>query len=118
MTTGGVVMLGLSVATGEWAGFDPAAVPAQAWVAFGYLTLIGSIVAFSAFVWLLHHAPPSLVTTYAFVNPVVAVILGWLVLGEQLTTALAVGGLLAVVGVALVIRGESRPTPSPTPTSP
>jgi len=56
----------------------------------------------------LQHAPVSLVTTYAFVNPVVAVALGWLILGESVTPALLLGGALAVVGVAMVVRSERQ----------
>ncbi len=108
MLAGGAVMLALSLPAGEWDGFDVGAIPQDAWVAFVYLTVIGSVVAFSAFVWLLHHAPVSLVTTYAFVNPVVAVFLGWLVLGENVTAVIVVGGGLAVVGVAMVVRGERQ----------
>lgn len=106
MLAGGLVMLVLSVPTGEWVGFDVTAVPQDAWLAFVYLTVIGSVVAFSAFVWLLKHAPVSLVTTYAYVNPVVAVFLGWLVLSEPVTAVIVVGGGLAVLGVAMVVRGE------------
>jgi len=108
MLAGGLVMAALSVPTGEWTDFDVAAVPMDAWLAFVYLTVIGSVIAFSAFVWLLKHAPVSLVTTYAFVNPVVAVFLGWLILSEPVTTAILIGGGLAVVGVAMVVRGERQ----------
>ena len=85
--------------------------PAKAWWALAYLVLIGSIVAFTAFVWLTRHAPLSLVATYAYVNPVVAVVLGWALLSEPLTAAIVAGGSLAVLGVAMVVRAE-RPSPS------
>jgi drug/metabolite transporter (DMT)-like permease len=106
MLGGGVVLLVGGTSIGEFADFSVSAVPAEGWWAFAYLTLIGSVVAFSAFVWLLGHAPPSLVTTYAYVNPVVAVFLGWLILSESVTLPVVVGGSLAVFGVALVVRGE------------
>ena len=80
--------------------------PAEGWWAFAYLTVVGSIIAFSAFVSAPGHAPVSLVTTYAYVNPVVAVFLGWLILSEPVTTTVVVGGPSAVVGVALVVSGE------------
>jgi len=106
MAGGGMALLVGGAVTGEFADFSISAVPAEGWWAFTYLTLIGSVVAFSAFVWLLGHAPPSLVTTYAYINPVVAVFLGWLILSEPVTPPVVVGGSLAVVGVALVVRGE------------
>ena len=114
MLGGGVVLLLAGTVVGEFGGFSVSAVPAEGWWAFLYLTLIGSVVAFSAFVWLLGHAPPSLVTTYAYVNPVVAVFLGWLILSEPVTLPVVVGGSLAVLGVALVVRGE-RPGPTSEP---
>jgi len=106
MVGGGVVLLVAGALVGELADFSVSAVPAEGWWAFTYLTLIGSVVAFSAFVWLLGHAPPSLVTTYAYVNPVVAVFLGWLILSEPVTMPVVLGGSLAVFGVSLVVRGE------------
>lgn len=114
MVGGGLVLLVAAAVVGEFDGFSLAAVPAEGWWAFIYLTLIGSVVAFSAFVWLLGHAPPSLVTTYAYVNPVVAVFLGWLILSEPVTLPVVLGGSLAVLGVALVVRGE-RPRPGSEP---
>ncbi|HEY5183644.1 MAG TPA: EamA family transporter [Actinomycetes bacterium] len=72
--------------------------------------VFGSLLAFTAFVWLVGHAPLSLVSTYAYVNPVVAVLLGWAVLTEPVTAVIAVGGGLAVLGVFLVVAGE-RPRP-------
>jgi drug/metabolite transporter (DMT)-like permease len=114
MLGGGVVLLVAGALTGEFADFALSEVPAEGWWAFTYLTLIGSVVAFSAFVWLLGHAPSSLVTTYAYVNPVVAVFLGWAILSEPVTMPVVVGGSLAVFGVALVVRGE-RPRPESEP---
>jgi len=109
MIGGGVILLVGGAVAGEFADFSLGAVPASGWWAFAYLTLIGSVVAYSAFVWLLEHAPVSLTTTYAYVNPVVAVMLGALILSEPITAAVVVGGSLAVVGVALVVSAE-RPT--------
>ena len=114
MVGGGVVLLVAGGLVGEFADFSVSAVPAEGWWAFVYLTLIGSVVAFSAFVWLLGHAPSSLVTTYAYVNPVVAVFLGWAILSEPVTLPVVVGGSLAVFGVSLVVRGE-RPRPRSEP---
>jgi drug/metabolite transporter (DMT)-like permease len=107
LAAGSAMLLGAAV-SGEFVGLRLQQVPAQAWWALVYLTLVGSIVAFTAFVWLTQNAPLSLVSTYAYVNPVVAVALGWLLLAEPLTAAIIAGGALAVVGVAIVVRSERR----------
>jgi hypothetical protein len=109
MLLGGTIMILTGLAAGEAGRLDVAAVPARGWLAIGYLVTVGSLVAFTAYVWLLGHAPLSLVSTYAYVNPVVAVLLGWAILGEQITPVIAAGGLVIVAGVALVVRGERGP---------
>ena len=78
------------------------------WIAYVYLILVGSLVGYSAYVWLLANAPLSLVTTYAYVNPAVAVGLGALFLREPLTVSVLVGGAVIIAAVALVITSESR----------
>ena len=109
MLLGGAVMIAVAGAIGEWSGFDVSAVTGWGWVSMVYLITVGSLLAFTSYVWLLEHAPVSLVGTYAYVNPVVAVFLGWLILREQVTTIIVVGGLITVLGVSLVVRGERRP---------
>jgi drug/metabolite transporter (DMT)-like permease len=84
----------------------------DSWLAWGYLVTFGSVVAFTAYVWVLSVAPISLVATYAYVNPVVAVFLGWLILSEAITPAVLAGGLVVVVAVAIVVSSERRPRPS------
>jgi drug/metabolite transporter (DMT)-like permease len=106
MVGGGTILLIAGAVTGEFADFSVADVPVEGWLAFAYLLIMGSIVAFSAFVWLLGHAPVSLTTTYAYINPVVAVFLGWLILSEPVTLTVVAGGSLAVLGVALVVSAE------------
>ena len=87
---------------------------AQSFAGWAYLVVFGSIVAFSAYGWLLRVAPTSLVATYAFVNPVVAVFLGWLLLGESLDARTLVAGSVIVAGVALIVTGTARAkTPAP-----
>jgi drug/metabolite transporter (DMT)-like permease len=108
MLSGALVLGAVSVATGELAGFDPSAVTSDSLVALAYLTLVGSLVAFTAYAWVLHHAPLPLIATYAFVNPVVAVILGSIVLNETITPLQVVAGSVIVVGVALIILSRSR----------
>lgn len=81
---------------------------AQSWAGWVYLVVAGSLVAYSAYVWLLGHAPLSLVATYTYVNPVVAVLIGFLALHEPLTSGLLTGGSVIVAGIALVVSGERR----------
>ena len=97
-----------AVATGELARFDPAAVTRESLVAFVYLFAVGSLVAFTAYAWVLRHAPLPLIATYAFVNPVIAVFLGSLILGESVSPLQLVAGGVIVVGVALIILARSR----------
>jgi drug/metabolite transporter (DMT)-like permease len=108
MLCGGVLMLVVSLVTGEAFHYSLSDIQPEGLVALAYLVVFGSLIAFTAFSWLLANAPVSLVTTYAYVNPIVAVILGWLILSEPVTTAILVGGALAVLGVALVVRAERR----------
>ena len=104
---GGAAALGLSgVARGE--RLDVEAVSAESVVALGYLVVFGSLVAFTAYSWLLGVAPVSQVATYAYVNPVVAVLLGALVLGEVVEGTTVVGGAVTVLAVAVVVGEEGR----------
>jgi len=97
---------------GEFGRMRLSTMPVQAWVALVYLVLFGSLLAFSAYVWLLANAPLSLTATYAYVNPVVAVVLGALILGEQVTWPILLGGAVVVAGVSLVVSAE-RPRGAP-----
>src|SRR5919201_456431 len=103
MLAGGAVLLVLGVLRGEAAHLDPASFSPRSLIALAYLVLFGSIVAFTAYTWLLQHAPVSLVATYAFVNPVVAVILGALVRSEPITPAIVVGAFVIVAAVAFIV---------------
>ncbi|WP_449063194.1 EamA family transporter [Planomonospora algeriensis] len=106
MAAGGAGLLLIGLTTGE--RLDPATVSGRSWTALAYLVVMGSLVAFTSYVWLLGNAPISLVSTYAYVNPVVAVALGALVLGEPVTGPMVAAGLVIVVGVALVVSTERR----------
>ncbi|WP_254898037.1 EamA family transporter [Kitasatospora sp. NA04385] len=106
MLAGAAGALVLSFARGEPGGFDPGAVSAASWGGLVYLVLFGSIVAFTSYAWLLQRAPLPLVATYAYVNPVVAVFLGWIFLSEALTWPIMLGGAIVVGGVFLVARNE------------
>jgi drug/metabolite transporter (DMT)-like permease len=108
MLSGSIVLAAAAVLSGELALFRPAAVTLDGVLATGYLTVVGSLVAFTAFAWVIRHAPLPLVATYAFVNPVIAVFLGWLLLHEAVgPVQLAAGGVI-VAGVALIIVARSR----------
>ena len=104
MWTGGTMLLVLGLLRGE--RLSVSSYDGRTWVAWAYLVVFGSMVAFTAYVWLLSHAPISLVATYAYVNPVVAVLLGALILDEPVTGAVLVGGLVIVLAVAIVISVE------------
>ncbi|GAT67905.1 EamA family transporter [Planomonospora sp. ID91781] len=106
MAAGGAGLLLTGLTLGE--RLDPAAVSGRSWTALAYLVVMGSLVAFTSYVWLLGNAPISLVSTYAYVNPVVAVALGALVLSEPVTGSMVAAGLVIVVGVALVVSTERR----------
>ncbi len=110
MLCGGLLLVTLGGASGE--RFHPTAYDARTWLALGYLVVFGSVVAFTSYVWLLSSAPIALVATYAYVNPVVAVFLGWLVLSEPVTGTVLVGGGIVVLAVAIVISAE-RPRRKP-----
>ncbi len=115
MAVGGAAMVMLGSAGGEWTRLDLGAVRSSSWIAFAYLVVVGSLAGYSAYVWLLARAPLSLATTYAYVNPAVAVALGALFLDEPLTPSVLVGGAVIIVAVAVVITAESRSRRRPTP---
>jgi drug/metabolite transporter (DMT)-like permease len=104
LLAGGVALLALSAATGEFSAFHLSHVSARSWLALAYLIVIGSIVAFSAYGIAVRTLPTATVATYAYVNPVIAVLLGALILGENLTTMMIIGGVLIVGAVVLVVR--------------
>lgn len=110
MWIGGAILLLTGTVSGE--RLDPGSYSAETWLAWGYLVVFGSMVAFSAYVWLLANAPISLVATYAYVNPVVAVALGALILDEAVTSAVVVGGAVIVAAVAIVISVERPRAPA------
>jgi len=106
MLAGGLLLTLVGVAAGEPARFDPAAVTGRAVLAWLYLTLFGSIVAFTAFAWLLKVTSPNKVATAGYVNPMVAVFLGWALGGESLSARSLTASLIIVSGVVLIITGR------------
>jgi drug/metabolite transporter (DMT)-like permease len=101
---GGAVLLVLATATGEFGSFRLSGVSDRSWLALGYLIVAGSIVAFSAYVVAVRMLPTATVATYAYVNPVIAVLLGTLILNERVTPGMLAGGVLVVGAVILVVR--------------
>ncbi len=114
LAVGGLALLGLAAARGDVARCEPAAVTPGAWLALAYLSAFGSIAGFSAYLFLLRRVSPTLVSTYAFVNPVVALLLGWAFAGESLAP-MALGAAVLVVGAVAVIVTAPAATPRPVP---
>jgi drug/metabolite transporter (DMT)-like permease len=108
MLLGGAASTVAALVAGEAGSLDAAAFSARSLLALGYLIAIGSWVGYSAYAWLLQNAPLSKVATYAYVNPVVAIVLGWLILGEVITPVTAIAAAVIVSSVALVVRSEAR----------
>jgi drug/metabolite transporter (DMT)-like permease len=108
MTFGGLLMLFIGLVAGETADVHSDAFDTDAVLAWVYLTVFGSLVAFTAYVWLLQNAPISKVATYAYVNPVIAILLGALILSEDVTLTILAGAAIIVGSVAAIVRQESR----------
>jgi drug/metabolite transporter (DMT)-like permease len=107
MVCGGTAMIVGGLVSGEAGELHLGELSSRSLIAFAYLTTIGSIVAFSAYVWLLKNAPISKVATYAYVNPVVAVLLGWWLLDEDMTGRMLIAAAVIVASVAVIVRRES-----------
>jgi drug/metabolite transporter (DMT)-like permease len=102
MLAGGVFLAVAALGLGELRGFEPARVSLRAWLSLLYLIVPGSIIAFTAYVWLIHRESPTKVGTYAYVNPVVAVLLGYLVAGEAFGLRTVLGTVCVLVSVLLI----------------
>jgi drug/metabolite transporter (DMT)-like permease len=109
MLCGGTMLLLVGAFTGEPAHLHLAAVSVRSLLALGYLITFGALVGFTAYIWLLRVANPVLVSTYAYVNPVVAVLLGWLILGEPVTGKTLAAAAVIIAGVVLITTAQSRP---------
>jgi drug/metabolite transporter (DMT)-like permease len=121
MLLGGAGMVLVGALAGETGDVDPSAFSTDSVLAFLYLIVFGSWLAFTAYVWLLKHAPISTVATYAYVNPVIAIFLGWAILEEEITPLMLAGAAGIVLSVASVVRREGaedpmkEPAPAPEP---
>lgn len=108
MIAGGAVLLVVGAGRGEFARVHLSEISAKSWLSLAYLVIFGSIIAFSAYVYCLANAPTSVVATYAYVNPAVAVVLGVLLNSEHLTANELIGGLVILVSVVAVVSAEAR----------
>lgn len=106
MLCGGIAMLIVGLSLGERIHEIP---PLRATLAVGYLAAFGSIIAFSAYVWLLHHVRPALATSYAYVNPPIAVLLGALLLDEKVDASILSAMAVILAGVVIITRAKARP---------
>ncbi|HET9604204.1 MAG TPA: drug/metabolite exporter YedA [Gemmatimonadales bacterium] len=108
MLAGGVLLIAAGSLGGEWSGFVPSGASLRSLLGLGYLIVFGSLVAYSAFTWLLRVAPAGRVSTYAYVNPVVAVLLGWLLASEPFGGRELAASAVIIAGVVLIISGRTR----------
>ena len=108
MLMGGVVLLAVGFLTGESARIDPAGFTPRGILALAYLILLGSVVSFTAYTWLLSVTTPARVATYAYVNPLVAVLLGWVLASEPLTPRTLLATVVIVAAVVIIISSRAR----------
>jgi len=113
MLAGGVMLALLAIALGELRSFHPGAVSRAAWLSLLYLIVAGSIIGFTAYVWLIHHESPTKVGTYAYVNPVVAVLLGYFFGGEALGARTILGTFFVLISVVTITTTRAK---KPVPT--
>ena len=112
MLTGSAALFFVSGLLGEWRGFDVSAISTESWLGLAYLITFGSLVGFVSYIWLLKHAPVSLVATYAYVTPLVAVFLGAWLADEILNARILIAGLVIIGAVVLINQTKSRKTNS------
>lgn len=108
MLGGGAALLLTALPHGDFAHLNVAGITPRAWIAFAYLIVFGSLVGFSTFVWLMKHSTPARVSTYAYVNPVVAVFLGWLILHEPISSRTIVASAIIVTAVVIITVQKNR----------
>ncbi|HML21516.1 MAG TPA: EamA family transporter [Aggregatilinea sp.] len=117
MICGGALLAALGTLSGEWGDVHLAEISLKSGVAFGYLVIGGSLLGFSAYVWLLQNVPPAQAATYAYVNPVVALFLGWALADEPVTALTLIAAAIIIGSVVLITTAKVRPAPvEPEPT--
>lgn len=113
MLSGGFMLLIWSFIVGEYKYFNISAVTVNSYLALIYLIIFGSLIAYSAYIWLLHAAGPSLTSTYAYVNPVVAVFLGWILISEPMNPRIIISTVIIISAVALITSSHKQPSQLP-----
>ncbi len=108
MLTGSIVIFAFSGLVGEWSGFEFRAVSTRSWLGLAFLISFGSMVGFVSYIWLLKHARVSLVATYAYVNPLVAVLLGALFANEIINARILIAGLIIIGSVVLINQTKAK----------
>ena len=108
LLSGSVLLLTTGTIAGEARGFSFSQVTTRSWLALAYLILFGSVIAFTAYNWLMEHYSPTFVATHTYINPIVAVFLGWWLAGEKVTVNVAIAAALVILAVFLVDRGMAR----------
>jgi drug/metabolite transporter (DMT)-like permease len=108
LLAGSMQLLLVGTLAGEYRGFSLTSVSLRSWLSLGYLIIFGSVVAFTAYNWLMEHYPPTLVATHTYINPIVAVLLGWLLAGEAVTFNVLLSAAMVISAVMLVDRGMAR----------
>jgi drug/metabolite transporter (DMT)-like permease len=108
LLAGSVMLLAVGTLAGEARGFSFSSVSHRSWAALAYLIVFGSVITFSAYNWLLEHYSPTLIATHTYVNPIIAVLLGWLLAREPITLSLGIAAGMVVGAVILVDRGMAR----------
>ena len=108
MICGGGALLAAALLNGDLAHVDLAGITLRSWTAFAYLIAFGSLVGYSTFAWLMKHSTPSRVATYAYVNPIVAVFLGWWILDEPVTARTLVASAVIVAAVVIITMEKNK----------
>lgn len=108
MLTGGFFLMLWGTITGDWARFDLTQVSVRSALSLGYLIFFGSIIGFSSYIWVLKKADPTIVSTYAYVNPVVAVVLGWFLAGERMSGKDILAAAVIISAVILITKANGR----------
>ena len=108
MLAGGMFLTVAAAALGEFRNFHPCSVSHEVWFALVYLVVAGSIVGFTAYVWLIHHESPTKVGTYAYVNPIVAVLVGYFLGGEALSLRTIVGTVFVLISVVVITTTRAK----------
>jgi drug/metabolite transporter (DMT)-like permease len=115
MFLGGVFLAIAAAALGEFRGFSTRSVSGAVWLSLAYLVVVGSVIGFTAYLWLIHHESPTKVGTYAYVNPVVAVLIGYFMGGEALGSRTILGTLLVLTSVVVITMSKAKKAAAASP---